>query len=76
MLVAIAVSLLGWSGSIRFFCGDEARLGLKTIGGRKVTTKGVKPGGQVQWQLQATYLYSSVEPKTGAHFFFEFSHPG
>jgi len=74
MLVAVAVSLLGWSGNIRVFCGDETRLGLKTIGGRKITAKGVKPVGQVQWQFKATYLYGIVEPKTGAHFFFEFSH--
>lgn len=74
MLVSVAMSLLGWSGSIRFFCGDETRLGLKTIGGRKIIAKGAKPVGQVQWQFKATYLYGIVKPKTGAHFFFEFSH--
>src|SRR4028119_409658 len=74
MLVTVAWSVLGWSGNIRFFCGDETRLGLKTVGGRKITAKGVKPVGQVQWQFQATYLYGIVEPKTGESFFFEFSH--
>lgn len=74
MLVWVAVSLMGWSGGVRFFCGDETRLGLKTIGGRKITAKGIKPTGQVQWQFEATYLYGIVEPKTGASFFFEFSH--
>jgi hypothetical protein len=74
MLVWVAVSVLNWSGNIRFFCGDETRLGLKTLGGRKITAKGVKPIGPVQWQFQATYIYGIVEPKTGAHFFFEFSH--
>lgn len=74
MLVAIAVSILGWRRRVRFFCGDETRLGLKTLGGRKITARGIKPVGQVQWQFQATYLYGIVEPKTGAHFFFEFSH--
>lgn len=49
-------------------------LGLKTLGGRKITAKGIKPIGQVQWQFEATYLYGIVEPKTGQHFFFEFSH--
>jgi hypothetical protein len=29
MLVAVAVSILGWSRRVRFFCGDETRLGLK-----------------------------------------------
>ncbi len=74
MLVWVAVSMMGWSGGVRFFCGDETRLGLKTIGGRKITAKGVKPLGQVQWQFKATYLYGIIEPKTGEHFFFEFSH--
>lgn len=74
ILVAVAWSVLGWSGNIRFFCGDETRLGLKTVGGRKITAKGVKPVGQVQWQFQAIYLYGIVEPKTGESFFFEFSH--
>lgn len=74
MLVAVALPVLGWSAGARFFCGDETRLGLKTLGGRKITAKGVKPLGTVQWQFQATYLYGIVEPKTGEHFFFEFSH--
>ncbi|CAA9590916.1 COG3335: Transposase and inactivated derivatives [uncultured Synechococcales cyanobacterium] len=74
MLVTVAWSVLGWSGNVRFFCGDETRLGLKTLGGRKITATGVKPVGQVQWQFQATYLYGIVEPKTGESFFFEFSH--
>lgn len=74
MLVVVASSVMGWSGKVRFFCGDETRLGLKTIGGRKIVAKGVKPIGKVQWQFQATYLYGIVEPKTGEHFFFEFSH--
>lgn len=74
MLVWVALNVLGWSGGVRFFCGDETRLGLKTLGGRKITAKGVKPVGQVQWQFKATYIYGIVEPKTGEHFFFEFSH--
>lgn len=74
MLVWVALSVMGWSGGVRFFCGDETRLGLKTIGGRKIAARGIKPMGQVQWQFQATYLYGIVEPKTGDSFFFEFSH--
>jgi len=49
MLVFVALSVQGWSGGVRFFCGDETRLGLKTLGGRKITAKGVKPLGTVQW---------------------------
>lgn len=59
---------------MRFFCGDESRFGLKTITGRKITQRGVKPIGQVQWQFKATYLYGIIEPATGEHFFYEFTH--
>ena len=66
--------MLGSNRRVRFFCGDEARFGLKTVSGRKITAKGVKPIGKVQWQFQATYLYGIVAPKTGASVFYEFSH--
>lgn len=42
--------------------------------GRKITLKGVKPVGQVQWTRQAYYIYGVVEPQTGTSFFYEFSH--
>ncbi|MEP1058027.1 MULTISPECIES: IS630 family transposase [Cyanophyceae] len=74
MLAWYAIAVLRLSGQIRFFCQDETRLGLKTISGRKITAKGIKPQGKVQWQFQATYLYGVVEPATGAHFFYEFTH--
>jgi hypothetical protein len=69
-----AVAVLGLSGPVRFFCQDETRLGLKTISGRKITANGIKPKGKVQWQCKATYLYGVVEPSTGEHFFYEFTH--
>ena len=69
-----AVAVLGLSGPVRFFCQDETRIGLKTISGRKITAKGVKPQGKVQWQFKATYLYGIVEPATGEPFFYEFTH--
>ena len=65
---------MGLSGQVRFFCEDETRIGLKTISGRKITARGVKPKGKVQWQFKATYLYGIVEPATGEHFFYEFTH--
>jgi hypothetical protein len=74
MLAWVAVAVMGLSGQVRFFCQDETRLGLKTISGRKITAKGIKPKGKVQWQFKATYLYGVVEPATGAHFFYEFTH--
>ena len=74
MLAWYAISVMGLSGQVRFFCQDETRIGLKTISGRKITAMGVKPRGKVQWQFKATYLYGVVEPATGEHFFYEFSH--
>lgn len=65
---------MGMSGPVRFLCEDETRIGLKTISGRKITARGVKPKGKVQWQFKATYLYGVVEPATGEHFFYEFTH--
>lgn len=60
--------------NVRYWCQDETRLGLKTIQRRKITAKGVKPIGPVQWHREAMYLYGMVEPKTGESFFYEFSH--
>ena len=74
MLAWYAIAVMGLSGPVRFFCQDETRLGLKTISGRKITAKGIKPKGKLQWQFKATYLYGIVEPATGAHFFYEFTH--
>ena len=74
MLAYIAWSLLEWNGTVRLFCGDESRFGLKTLTGRKITARGIKPKNKVQWPFQATYLYGIIEPATGAHFFYEFTH--
>jgi hypothetical protein len=74
MLSWVSITVMGLGNKVRFFCQDETRLGLKTLSGRKITGRGVKPIGQVQWQYITTYLYGVVEPKTGEHFFFEFTH--
>jgi len=60
--------------SIRYWCGDESHLGLKTITRRRLTQRGVKPIGQVQWTFKAYYLYGVVEPLSGESFFLECSH--
>ena len=59
---------------IKYWVEDETRLGLKTIEKRKITLKGVKPKGQVQWNFKSYYIYGAVAPKTGESFFWEFSH--
>jgi transposase len=74
MLSWVAIEMMGLGTNIRFFCEDETRIGLKTISGRKITATGIKPYGKVQWQFKATYIYGVVEPKTGSHFFYEFTH--
>jgi transposase len=60
--------------SVRYWCEDESRFTLHTISGRKITTKGVKPVGLVQWESDGYYLYGLVEPNSGDSFFLEFSH--
>lgn len=74
MLAYFAITELAWLGTVRFFCQDESRFGLKTLTGRRITARGVKPVGKVRWTFQATYLYGVVEPATGEHFFYEFTH--
>lgn len=53
---------------------DESRFGLKTLTGRRITAVGIKPIGEWQWQFKAFWLYGAVEPLTGEHFFWQFSH--
>lgn len=60
--------------NIRYFVQDESRFGLKTIEGKRITLKGVKPSGEWQWQFKAFWLYGAVEPLTGESFFWVFSH--
>lgn len=59
---------------LRYLCQDETRLGLKTISGRLITAKGVKPLGLNQCWRDNFYLYGVVEPLSGYSFFYEFSH--
>lgn len=68
------VTYLGGGQHIRYFCEDESRFGLHTLLGRVITLFGVKPIAPVQWSRENFWLYGAVEPATGAHFFYEFSH--
>lgn len=74
MLASFAMTILRWSGTVRFFCEDESRFGLKTLTGRRITARGVKPVGKVHWTFKATYLYGIIEPATREHFIYEFTH--
>lgn len=68
------VKHFGQGRRVRYFCQDESRFGLKTLLGRRITLKGVKPLMPVQWQRDNFWLYGAVEPMTGEHFFYSFSH--
>ena len=59
---------------IRYWCQDESRLGLKTMPGRKITLRGVKPIGLEDWQFEYFWLYGLVEPLSGSSCFGEFCH--
>ena len=59
---------------IKYWCQDETRIGLKTIERKKITARGVKPIGKVQWNVNAYYLYGAIAPETGENFWLEFSH--
>lgn len=59
---------------IKYWCQDETRIGLKTIERKKITARGVKPIGKVQWNFKAYYLYGAIAPETGESFWLEFSH--
>ena len=59
---------------IIYWCQDETRLGVRTISGKKITLKGVKPQQIKQWTYQYYYIYGLIEPVGGRSFFFEFSH--
>lgn len=59
---------------VRYWCEDETRLGLKTIQRRKLTSRGVKPIGSLQFRREKYYVYGVVEPESGENFFRELSH--
>jgi hypothetical protein len=47
----------------KYWCQDETKIGLKTIERKKITARGVKPIGLVQWNFKAYYLYGTVALK-------------
>ncbi len=54
---------------IRFWCSDETRIGLKTIRGKVITLKGVKPKGTQQWEYKYLWLYGERGTKFRREFF-------
>jgi hypothetical protein len=62
-----------WRAKIRYGCQDETRLGLKTIGRRKITLFGVKPRGVYQNRFDDYCTYGLIKPISGESFFYDFS---
>jgi len=54
---------------VQVFAHDESRLGLHTIRRRRITAKGVKPIGTVQHDYDNCWVYGSIAPTSGEHFF-------
>ena len=59
---------------MRYWSEDESRIGLHTVHRRKLTDRGIKSQGKVQWNFIYLWLYGAVEPLTGEGFFYEFTH--
>lgn len=74
MLKQYAEHMLPQFSGSRYFCEDESRFGLHTLVGRLISACGIKPLGQWQWKFQTFWLYGAVEPASGEHFFWQFSH--
>jgi DNA-binding HxlR family transcriptional regulator len=51
--------------TLRYFCQDESRFGLKTLTGKVITARGVKPIVPVQWERDNFWLYGVVEREIG-----------
>lgn len=62
------------SQAVRYWCQDESRFGLHTLTRRRITSKGVRPVGNVQLKFEYYWLYGMIEPATGDSFFLEMSH--
>jgi hypothetical protein len=61
----------GTQPPIRVFCQDESRLGLMPIRRRRLTLRGIKPVGPVQYRFESYSLSGAIEPTTGSSFFLE-----
>jgi len=54
--------------AVLYLSQDETRVGLKTIEGKVITTKGVKPITPVQWKRDNFWVYGAIAPLTGESF--------
>lgn len=45
---------------------------MKTLTGKVITLKGVKPTVEVKWERENFWIYGAIEPLTGDHFLHEY----
>ncbi|WP_166482402.1 transposase [Scytonema sp. UIC 10036] len=57
---------------VHYLCQDETRVGLKTLTGKVITGKGVKPTVEVKWERENFWIYGAIEPLSGKHFQHEY----
>ncbi|NJN24448.1 MAG: IS630 family transposase [Acaryochloridaceae cyanobacterium RL_2_7] len=53
---------------VLYLCQDETRVGLKTLQGKVITAKGVKPVVEVQGLRENFWLYGAISPQSGEYF--------
>lgn len=59
---------LGQGHELLYLCHDETRLGLKTIQGKVLTARGIKPTVEVQWKRDNYWIYGAIAPVSGECF--------
>ena len=64
---------MGLGKRLRYLCLDVTRLGLKTLTGKLITARGVKPVAPLLWKREIFWLYGVVEPLSGWHFCQEYA---
>ncbi|MEG4234592.1 hypothetical protein QUA40_21170 [Microcoleus sp. Pol11C3] len=55
----------GKGKKLRYLCQDETRLGLKTLTGKLIAARGVKPVAPILWKRENFWLDGVVEPLSG-----------
>ena len=64
---------MGLGKRLRYLCLDVTRLGLKTLTGKLITARGVKPVAPLLWKRENFWLYGVVEPLSCWHFCQEYA---
>lgn len=71
-ILACLIRYLNQGQQIRYFVQDESRFGQRTMAGKKITLKGVKPVGMSDQKRGNFYLYGAVNILSGESLFVEY----